>query len=172
MLLFGLLVWERANQFASYRLASANLLGITFVCLLSYSVVKEPTLRRKGGHSADPLRPCQAKCFRRGELIPVDPDTGNSRALLELERTTGCCLTAGDADCTSPPRCRQLQTPGTVLTDHSRLIFHPAPGLPCHRPMPQRPDPVLGSSTTARHRLLFQDSHCTTCCARTSYLPF
>ena len=52
--------------------------GITFVCLLSYSVVKEPTSAERAAILAEPSRPCQAECFQalaRMNRIPSDPDT-------------------------------------------------------------------------------------------------
>lgn len=122
--------------------------GITLSVLLSYSVVKEPTLARKGGHSAAALRPCQAGCFRRSEPIPADPDQvthclvfrvfGKNCLVLQEPRILRFCL--------SPVN----RAPGIVITFSAPSLFQPAL---------IRTDPLLQYSREPIPRLSYSYEH-------------
>ena len=105
---------------------------------LSYSVVKEPTLGRKGGHSAGPSRPCQAACLRAArEPIPVDPEPR------ELVLPAGLVTTGKSV------------VPGTVITLSPHDLFQQPFLLKdrcCVDPIqPDRPTPY---SALTMHKLL------------------
>jgi hypothetical protein len=80
--------------------------------LLSYSVVKEPTLSERAARLPDPLRPCQAECFRSA---PIRSERTNPFRLARTRSLHACwgskertaMVTAGTANCRSRPRLCQ-----------------------------------------------------------------
>src|ERR1043166_5965712 len=113
---------RREPQFDSVKFALRTSKGITFVCLLSYSVVKEPTSAERAAILAEPSRPCQAECFQA--LAAHEPPFRLTRTRLP------CCCWIEKIEQPEDPRILPAArravnfVPGTSVTACHPRLFH------------------------------------------------
>lgn len=116
------------------RFAKTNLERNHVVCLLSYSVVKEPTFVERAVILPDPSAPCQAECsrtFTRPSALRLTR-TRLSRGRLGKERYNQ--NRGANYLMLAAPRC-QLRAPGTSPTTPRGCLFHPPASRDLHKPL-------------------------------------